>query len=41
MEAKIFQPSADPSSFSLDLSGWGIIPRTFLFAFKMPAILLN
>ena len=41
MEAKIFQPSADPSSFSLDRSGWGIIPSTFLFAFRMPAMLLN
>jgi len=38
MEAKIFQPSEEPSSFSLERSGWGIMPRTFLFAFKMPAM---
>src|SRR5579871_2801154 len=41
MEAKIFQPSDDPSSRSLDRSGWGIIPSTFLPAFRIPAMLLS
>ena len=41
MEAKIFQPSAEPSSFSLDLSGCGIMPRTFRFSFRIPAILAS
>lgn len=41
MEAKIFQPSADPSSFSLDRSGCGIIPSTFLCSFRIPAMLAS
>jgi hypothetical protein len=39
IEAKIFQPSADPRITSLERSGCGIMPRTFLFSLRMPAIL--
>src|ERR1700746_3241395 len=38
MEAKILAPSADPSSFSLDRSGCGIIPSTFLPSLQIPAM---
>ena len=41
IDAKIFQPSDEPSSFSLDRSGCGIIPRTFRPSFRIPAILLR
>ena len=41
IDAKIFQPSSDPRISSLDRSGCGIIPRTFLPALRMPAMLLR
>ena len=38
IEEKIFKPSAEPSRCSLDRSGCGIIPSTFLPGFRIPAM---
>ena len=39
MDWKIRKPSAEPRSFSLERSGWGIMPRTLRPSLRMPAML--
>ena len=39
-DANSSKPSDEPNCFSLDRSGWGIIPRTLLPSFSTPAMQL-
>ena len=41
IDLKIKEPSSDPSIESEALSGWGIIPKIFLFLLNIPAISIH